>query len=64
MHVTKAAILELLRSSGDETTLDRAARELPADLDLARDWAALERLGLNPKELVGKIDGAGIPGLS
>jgi hypothetical protein len=36
----------------------------PDDLNFARDRGALEKLGLDPKELVGKIDGAGIPGLS
>jgi hypothetical protein len=64
MHITKDGVLELLRRSGDDATADRAERELPDELDFARDRDALRGLGLDLKELVGKIDGAGIPGLS
>ena len=64
MHITKSHILGLLRARGDEATADRAERELPDQLDFARDRDALLKLGLDPKELVQKIDGAGIPGLS
>jgi hypothetical protein len=64
MHITKRAVVELVRESGDATRADRAERELPDELDFARDRDALEELGLDLKELVGKIDGAGIPGLS
>jgi hypothetical protein len=64
MPVTKDAILRLLRNSGDEAKAEQAERELPDDLNFARDRDALEKLGLDPKELIGKIDGAGIPGLS
>jgi hypothetical protein len=64
MRVTKDSVLDLLRRNGNEEKALRAERELPDDLDVARDRDALGRLGLDPKELIGKIDGAGIPGLS
>lgn len=64
MRITKHHVIELLRARGDAATADRAARELPDDLTFSRDRQALERLGVDPTELIGKVDGAGIPGLS
>jgi hypothetical protein len=64
MHIHKDRILELLREGGDEQTVSRADRELPDPVDTERDRAVLEQLGLDPKELLQKISGEGIPELS
>jgi hypothetical protein len=64
MHTTKDWILALLRENGDEAAAGRADRELPDEVDTERDAAALESLGLDPKEVHQKLTGGGIPHLS
>jgi hypothetical protein len=64
MQVNKDRILEMLREQGDHDTAARADRELPDEVDIERDEGRLEGLGLDPKELLQKISGEGIPRLS
>jgi hypothetical protein len=64
MQVNKDRILELLREQGDHETAAQADRELPDEVDVERDAGLLEGLGLDPKEVLQKISGEGIPRLS
>lgn len=64
MQVNKDRILELLREQGDHETAAQAERELPDEVDVERDAGLLEGLGLDPKEVLQKISGEGIPRLS
>jgi hypothetical protein len=64
MQITKDKILEMLRESGDEAKAGQADRALPDEVDTERDAAALENLGLDPKEVHQKLTGEGIPRLS
>jgi hypothetical protein len=64
MQVNKDRILEMLREQDDHDTAARADRELPDEVDIERDEGRLEGLGLDPKELLQKISGEGIPRLS
>jgi len=64
MQVNKDRILEMLREQGDHDTAARADRELPDEVDIEGDEGRLEGLGLDPKELLQKISGEGIPRLS
>lgn len=64
MQIPKDRILEMLRTDGDETTAGQADRDLPDEVDTERDHEALSKLGLDPKDLLQKIDGVGIPKLS
>ena len=64
MQVSKDRILALLREGGDQQKADAVDRQLPDEIDFERDRGALENLGLDPKELLQKITGEGIPELS
>lgn len=64
MLVSKDRILTLLRERGDQQKADAVDRELPDEIDLERDRGTLENLGLDPKELLQKLTGEGIPELS
>lgn len=62
MQIAKDQILDMLRQRGDTQKADDAERELPDQVDTDRDRGMLEKFGLDPKELLGKI-GGGIPGM-
>ena len=64
MHMTKDKIVEMLRGQGEADKASRAERELPDEVDLERDQGVLDELGLDPKELLQRFGGEGIPRLS
>ncbi len=64
MHMTKDQIVEMLRGQGEADKASRAERELPDEVDLERDQGVLDELGLDPKELLQRFGGEGIPRLS
>ena len=64
MHVTKDKIVEMLRGQGEADKASRAERDLPDEIDLERDQGVLDELGLDPKELLQRFGGEGIPRLS
>ena len=64
MHMTKDKIVEMLRGQGEADKASRAERELPDEVDLERDQGVLDELGLDPKELLQRFAGEGIPRLS
>ena len=57
MQLDKNVILDLLRSRGDHDHADRASRELPDQVDTEKHAGLLERFGVNPGELLGKVTG-------
>ena len=60
MQIPKDKILELLRSRGDNDKASQAEGELPDQVDTERDAGLLEKLGIDPQDLVGAIGGGGI----
>ena len=59
MQFDKSQILDLLRSQGDTEKAEQADRELPEQVDTDQHGGILERLGLNPADLVAKLAGGG-----
>jgi hypothetical protein len=64
MQIDKQTIIDLLRQRGQEDQAQQADAELPDQVDHERDAGLLEKFGINPQDLLGKITGGGIPGLS
>jgi hypothetical protein len=61
MQIPKDKILEMLRERGDDQKAGQADQDLPDPVDTDRDQGTLEKLGIDPKELLGKL-GGGVPG--
>ncbi len=59
MQIDKAQILELLRSQGQSQQADQASNELPDQVDTDQHSDLLQKFGLNPAELLGKLGGLG-----
>ena len=59
MKIGKDTILDLLRSRGDHDKADQAERELPDEVDEDKHGGLLEKFGVNPKDLMGKLGGLG-----
>jgi hypothetical protein len=59
MEIPKDKILELLRQRGDHDKADQADRELPDTVDPDRDRNILDRLGIDPQDLMGNLGGIG-----
>lgn len=62
MNIDKAQIIELLKSQGKDDKAGQAEAELPDQVDTDRDANLLEKYGINPQELLGKL-GGGLGGL-
>ena len=56
MEIPKQKVLDLLRSRGDQERVDQAKDELPDKVDPDRDLELFSRLGVEPSELLGKLD--------
>jgi hypothetical protein len=59
MEIPKDKILELLRQRGEHDKAEQADRELPGQVDPERDQGILERLGIDPQDLLGNLGGLG-----
>jgi hypothetical protein len=59
----KSQILDLLRNQGDQDKAEQADRELPDRVDTDEHSGILQRLGLNPADLIAKLAGGGGGGL-
>jgi hypothetical protein len=57
MQIPKEQILELLRSRGDQQKANQAESELPNQVDTDQDAGLLDRLGINPGDLLGQLGG-------
>jgi len=55
MEIPKDKILELLRERGDHDKAQQAERELPDRVDHEEHANLLEKHGIDPKDLMGKI---------
>jgi hypothetical protein len=62
MEIPKDKILDLLREQGKDDQVGQAQQELPDQVDPEKHAGLLEKFGLDPKDLLGKL-GGGIPGL-
>jgi len=62
MEIPKDKVLDLLREQGKDDQVDQAQQELPDQVDPEKHAGMLEKFGLNPKDLIGKL-GGGVPGL-
>lgn len=63
MQFDKSQILDLLRSQGDQAKAQQAEQELPDKVDTDQHSGLLEKLGLNPTDLVSKLGGGGLGSL-
>jgi hypothetical protein len=65
MQIDKSMILGLLQERGQTEQAEQAQRELPDQVDTDRDAGMLEKFGLSPQDLLGRLGGGGggIPGL-
>jgi hypothetical protein len=57
MEIPKDKILDLLRERGEHDKVERADQELPDRVDPERDRGILDRLGIDPQDLLGKLPG-------
>jgi len=63
MQIPKEKILELLRSRGQDDKAQQADGELPDQVDTEQHAGILQKLGLDPGDLVGMLGGGGAGGL-
>jgi len=64
MQIDKDTIVNMIRERGDDAKAGQAERELPDQVDTDQHSDLLERFGVNPQELIGKMTGGrDIPGL-
>jgi hypothetical protein len=57
MEIPKDKILELLRQRGEHDKAEQADKELPAQVDPDRDQGILEKVGIDPQDLLGNLPG-------
>jgi hypothetical protein len=62
MQIPKEQILDALRDHGKDDQVDQARQELPDQVDPEQHADLLQKFGLDPKDLIGKL-GGGVPGL-
>ena len=55
MEIPKEKILDLLREKGAEDKVQQAEQELPDQVDPEQHRDQLEKLGINPDDLLGGI---------
>jgi predicted PhzF superfamily epimerase YddE/YHI9 len=64
VQIDKSAILDMLREKGQQDQASQAEQQLPDQVDTDKDADLLQRLGINPKEILEKFMGrGGIPSL-
>jgi hypothetical protein len=57
VQLDKDTIVNFLRERGDNDQADKAAQELPDQVDHEQHAGLLSKFGVEPKELLGKIGG-------
>ena len=55
MEIPKEKILELLRQRGEDDKAQKADQELPDQVDPERDKGILDRIGIDPQDLLGQL---------
>ena len=63
MQIPKEQILQLLQQQGDSDKAGEAEQQLPDQVDTDQHGDLLQKLGIDPQDLLGKLGGGGIPGL-
>jgi hypothetical protein len=59
MQIPKQQILDLMRDQGKGDQVGQADQELPEQVDTDQHAGLLEKFGLDPAEIMGKLGGAG-----
>ena len=59
MEIPKEKILDLLRERGEDDKAAKADEELPAQVDPERDKGILDRIGIDPQDVLGQLGGIG-----
>ena len=59
MKISKDTVLNLLRSRGDHDKAAQAEQELPDEVDDSQHGGLLDKFGVDPKDLMGKLGGLG-----
>ncbi|PRY40178.1 hypothetical protein LY71_12019 [Geodermatophilus tzadiensis] len=59
MQIDKDTILQLLRSQGDDAKAQQADQELPGQVDTDQHAGLLQKLGLEPADLIRMVTGGG-----
>ena len=62
MEIPKDKVLDLIKQHGNAGKAGEAEQELPDQVDTDRDAGLLQKFGLDPQDLLGKLGGS-IPGL-
>ena len=60
MQIPKDQILDLLRQQGKDDQVGEADQQLPDQVDTDQHAGLLEKFGLNPADLIGKLGGGGL----
>jgi hypothetical protein len=60
MQIPKDQILDLLRSRGEDDKANQAEGELPDQVDTERHAGLLQKFGIDPQEIIGKLGGGDI----
>jgi len=64
VQIDRSAILDMLREKGQQDQASQAAQQLPDQVDTDKNADLLQRLGINPQEILEKFMGrGGIPSL-
>ena len=64
MQIDKSAILDMLQEKGQQDQVTQAEQQLPDQVDTDQNADLLQRLGINPQEILEKFMGrGGIPSL-
>jgi hypothetical protein len=64
MQIDKSQIIDLLKSQGQDDKAAQAESELPGQVDTDQHADLLQKLGINPQDLLGKLGGlSGLGGL-
>lgn len=57
MEIPKDKILDLLRQRGEDDKAAQADQELPDQVDTEQHRGLLEKIGIDPKDLLGNLPG-------
>jgi hypothetical protein len=58
MQIDKQKIIGMLKDRGEQDKASQADSELPEKVDTDKHQGKLEKLGLDPKELISKFGGS------
>ena len=64
MEIPKDKVLDLLREQGKDDQVDQAQQELPDQVDPEKHSDQLQKLGIDPQDLLGSLGGGGAGGIA